>query len=283
MIRIAVVAFPPAWVGLLRCALGAGLLWFVLLLGRRRLPPRHLLPWLVVIAFLNNAVPFTFFAWGERTVPSNIAAVLNATTPIWTLLLSAAAYRLRTSKLGVVGVLLSFAGVLIVVVEHSGGARLPGGSSGALFGTLIISVAALSYAIATVVAKAKLKGIEPLGLAATQLTLATLMLLPVALVSGRPLAPSFASIAAVAVLGFAGSGIAYLLYYRLLEHVSATRLSAVTYLLPIWGLFWGALGGESIGWSACVGVAVTIAGLLLLNWRPNRSANPRRSDTAADC
>lgn len=279
MIRIAVVAFPPAWLGLLRCSLGAALLWIVLLLGRRRLPPRHLMPWLIGIAFLNNAVPFTFFAWGERTVPSNIAAVLNATTPIWTLLLSAAVYRLRTSKLALVGVLLSFAGVLMVVVKHHG--RSPsGGSSGVPFGTIVIGVAALSYAAATVVAKAKLKGFDPLGLAATQLTLAALLLLPVALVGERPLAPSFAALAAVAVLGFAGSGIAYLLYYRLLEHVSATQLSAVTYLLPVWGLFWGAIGGESIGWSACVGVAVTVAGLLLLTLRGNSTIPLPRVGTA---
>ena len=65
----------------------------------------------------------------------------------------------------------------------------------------------------------------------------------------------------------AGSGLAYLLYYNLLAHVSATHVAAVTYLLPIWGLFWGLLAHESIGWSAYMGVAVVVSGLLLLNWQ----------------
>ena len=72
----------------------------------------------------------------------------------------------------------------------------------------------------------------------------------------------------LAVLGFAGSGFAYLLYYRLLSQVSATHVTAVTYLLPLWGLFWGLFAHESIGLLTCLGVAITIAGLLLLNLKP---------------
>jgi hypothetical protein len=75
---------------------------------------------------------------------------------------------------------------------------------------------------------------------------------------------------AIAVLGFAGSGFAYLLYYRLLSQVSATHVTAVTYLLPLWGLFWGLFGGESIGFLTCLGVAITIAGLILLNLPPRQ-------------
>ena len=83
------------------------------------LPPRRLLPWLIAVALFNNALPFTFFAWGERTVPSNIAAVINATTPIWTLLLSMAVYRTRAALLTIGGVFLGFGGVLVVVVSHA--------------------------------------------------------------------------------------------------------------------------------------------------------------------
>src|SRR5580704_13073263 len=119
MIRIAGRAFPPLWVALLRCTLGAALLWTVLRLGGKQLPPRRLLPWLVAVALFNNAIPFTFFAWGERTVPSNIAAIINATTPIWTLLLTVVIHRTRAAVLTVVGVLLGFSGVLVVVINHS--------------------------------------------------------------------------------------------------------------------------------------------------------------------
>jgi len=91
-----------------------------------------------------------------------------------------------------------------------------------------------------------------------------------------------APIVAIAVLGFAGSGFAYLLYYRLLSQVSATHVTAVTYLLPIWGLFWGLFAGESIGFLTCLGVAITIAGLILLNLPP-RQTHTRAENVSIPC
>src|SRR5271156_6394778 len=255
MIRIAGESFPPLWVALLRCSLGAALLWAVLSLGGNQLPPRRLLPWLITVALFNNAIPFTFFAWGERTVPSNLAAVINATTPIWTLLLSMALHRTRAALFTMAGVLLAFAGVVVVVVSHAGDPAVDHAADGLLRGTILISLAALGYAVATVLAKAKLQGLDPIGLATTQLSLAGLMILPAALAGVHPSALRLAPVAAIAVLGFAGSGFAYLLFYRLLSQVSATHVAAVTYLLPIWGLFWGLFAGESIGFLTCLGVA----------------------------
>jgi drug/metabolite transporter (DMT)-like permease len=265
MMRIAVVTFPPVWIALLRCALGASLLWTVLLIGGYSLPPRRLAPWMLLLAMLNNAVPFTFFAWGERTVPSNMAAVLNATVPIWTVLFSILVYRDHAGLRTIAGVLLSFAGVVIVIIGQSGLSATHEASAGMLFGIIIIALAAVSYAIATLVAKTKLRGLDPMGLATTQLSLATALLLPVGLAGEHPSALHAGPIGAVVVLGFAGSGVAYLLYYRLLEEISPTQLVGVTYLMPIWGLFWGLFAHESIGLSACVGVAVTIVGLALMN------------------
>jgi drug/metabolite transporter (DMT)-like permease len=265
MIRIAGDAFPPLWVALLRCTLGAALLWTVLQLSGKQLPPRQLLPWLLIVALFNNALPFTFFAWGERTVPSNVAAVLNATTPIWTLLLTMAVHRSRAALLTIAGVFLGFGGVLVVVAGHAGDPAADHAAGGVLRGTIVISLAALAYAVATVIAKAKLKGLDPIGLATTQLSLAGLMILPLALTGAHPSGLHLAPIAAITVLGFAGSGLAYLLYYHLLSQVSATHVAAVAYLLPLWGLFWGLFAHESIGLLTCIGVAITIAGLVLLN------------------
>ncbi|MGA2188222.1 MAG: EamA family transporter [Steroidobacteraceae bacterium] len=282
MIRIAGHSFPPLWVAMLRCALGASLLWIIMRVGGNKLPPRRLLPWLVLVALLNNAIPFTCFAWGERTVPSNIAAVLNATTPIWTLLFSMAVYRTRATVLTIAGVLLSFAGVLVVIATHGNDSTVEGGSANIVIGATIIGFAAVAYAVATLVAKLKLGGLDPIGLATTQLSLATLMLTPVALSGERPAELQMASLTAIAVLGFAGSGIAYLLYYRLLEHVTPTQLAAVTYVLPIWGLLWGLFAHESIGLYACLGVAITIGGLILLNLRTgSRGPEPSRGAAAS--
>lgn len=281
MIRIADTTFPPLWVALLRCTLGAALLWTILALRGNRLPPRSHLPWLALVALLNNAVPFTCFALGEQTVPSNIAAVLNATVPIWTLLLTIAIERRHASRMTTAGVLIAFAGVVLVVLGKGGPVGPQAAQASLVGGTLIISAATLSYAIATVVAKARLRGLDPIGLATMQLSLASLMLLPLALAGAHPGPLHAGPLGAIAVLGFAGSGIAYLLYYRLLPVISATQLAAVTYVMPIWGVFWGLLAHEPIGTGTYLGVLVTIAGLALLNMRraapTSGQTSPRQS------
>jgi drug/metabolite transporter (DMT)-like permease len=279
MIRIAGNTFPPFWVALLRCALGAALLWTVLGFGGHKLPPRRLLLWLLLVALFMNVIPFTFFAWGERTVPSNIAAVLNATTPIWTLILSMTIHRTRPTLLTISGVLLAFSGVLLVVITHAGDPAVDNAPGGLLRGTIVIALAALGYAIATVLAKVKLHGLDPIGLATTQLSLSGLIMLPIALLGPHPTALHPAPILAISILGFAGSGLAYLLYYNLLSQASATHAAAVTYLLPIWGIFWGIFAHESIGLLTCLGVAITIAGLILLNLRITPSAVAVKSPT----
>jgi drug/metabolite transporter (DMT)-like permease len=111
-------------------------------------------------------------------------------------------------------------------------------------------------------------------LATTQLSLSSMMLIPVAFAGPHPSALRPASVAAMIFLGIAGSGFAYLIYYSLLAHISATHVVAVTYLIPIWGLLWGYLAHESVGWTAYVGVVIVIAGLVLLNFRAFRAVSP---------
>ncbi|WP_047489178.1 DMT family transporter [Terriglobus sp. TAA 43] len=267
MIRIADVAFPPVWVGLLRSMTGAAFLWIVLLMGRKKLPPRRLFLWLFLVALTNNALPFFCFAWGERIVPSSVAAVINGTTPIWTLLLSLAVTKTRAQMHTIFGVLLGFAGVAIVVTSQQSD-NAGGAGQQQLLGAAVIALGALGYAIATVIAKAKLQGLDPIGLATTQLSLSALMLSPVALIGPHPTQIPLSSVLAVLVLGLAGSGIAYLLYYNLLAHVSATQVVAVTYLLPLWGMVWGSVAHESIAPIAYAGAAIVVLGLVLLNRRP---------------
>jgi len=265
LIEITGRSFPPAWVALLRLSFGAVFLWSVLLLRRRTLPPRRLIVPLLLVALFNNAIPFCLFALGEQTVPSGIAAVLNATTPIWTLLLTLALQSTRTTRYTIAGVLLGFAGVMVVVFSHGGESHEAVTTGQFYLGVLFIALASLGYAIATVIAKSRLKGLDPIGLATTQLSLAWLMILPVAMLGPHPVAIDRSSILAAILLGVAGSGIAYLLYYDLLSRVSSTHVTAVTYLLPIWGLFWGYVAHEPILWTAYVGVLIVIAGLVLMN------------------
>jgi drug/metabolite transporter (DMT)-like permease len=265
LIEITGHSFPPAWVALLRTSFGAMLLWTVLWLRKRVLPPRSVIVSLLLVALFNNAIPFCLFALGEQTVPSGIAAVLNATTPIWALLISLAVQSSKPGRYTIAGVLLGFAGVVIVVLSH--GAESHGGVTTAQFflGVLFIVLASLGYAIATVIAKIRLKGFDPIGLATTQLSLAWLMILPVAAFGPHPITIHPGSVFAAIVLGLAGSGLAYLLYYDLLSRIPSTHVVAVTYLLPIWGLFWGYVAHEPILWTAYIGVIIVIAGLALMN------------------
>ena len=274
LIKLAGDDLPPVWVALGRLTFGAMLLWTVLKIGRHKLPPLRLLAPLLVVALLNNALPFCFFAWGERTVPSSIAAILNATTPIWALLLGLATGSARATRLTAAGVVLGFLGVLAVVYGHSAGIQTGTGSSGFLFGVILIAIASLSYGAGAVAAKRWLQGVEPVVIATFQLSLAGLALLPIAILGPHPVALHFKSVAAVTVLGVLGSGLAYLLFFRLLATISPTRTVAVTYVLPIWGLFWGFIAGEEIRWTALAGVAVVLAGLVLLNLRskPEKAA-----------
>ena len=265
LIKLSGADLPPVWVAVGRLTFGALFLWTILKLGGHKPPPRRLLGALVVVGILNNALPFCLFAWGEQTVPSSIAAILNATTPIWALLLGLTLGSARATRLTAIGVVLGFLGVLGVVYGHSVGAV--SGSHGFVFGVVLIAIASFSYAAGAVAAKRWLQGIEPVVIATFQLSMAWLVLLPLAAFGPHPTALHLKSLAAVTVLGVLGSGLAYLMFFRLLATISPTRTVAVTYLLPIWGLFWGFVAGEEIRWTALAGVAVVLVGLVLLNLR----------------
>jgi drug/metabolite transporter (DMT)-like permease len=266
LIKLAGIDLPPVWVAFARLTFGSLFLWTVLKLGRHKLPPLKLIGPLLAVGILNNALPFCLFAWGEQTVPSSIAAIINATTPIWALLLGLVLGTAHATRLTAAGVALGFLGVLGVVYGHTSG--VAAGANSFVFGAVLIAIASLSYGAGAVAAKRWLHGVEPVVIATFQLSLAGLALIPLALFGPHPTALHFKSLAAVVVLGVLGSGLAYLLFFRLLATISPTRTVAVTFVLPIWGLFWGFVAGEEIRWTALAGVAVVLAGLVLLNLHP---------------
>jgi len=131
-------------------------------------------------------------------------------------------------------------------------------------GVALVALGSISYAVATSRAKTQLKGFDPLSLATAQLSLAVLLMIPAAALAPPPAAVTLPSILAVSVLGIFGTGLAYLLYYGLLARISSIQVQAITYVLPVWGLMWGALAGESVGPLSILGVVVVLAGLALL-------------------
>lgn len=258
--------FPPVWVALLRSVFGALVLLLAMTVTRTAFPPRRFWPVLTLLALLNNAFPWLMFALGEQTVSSSVASILNAATPLFTLLIALGLGDSRPSAQMGLGVLVGLAGVALTV---SGG--LSGGQA-SLSGVLMILAAALSYGVGGVLSKKKAAGLTPLGVATSQLLLSTLLLLPFAVFGAHPAHVGLQAWGAVAALGIFGSGLAYLLFYSLLARVSPTQASAVTYILPIWGLFWGALAGEHVGLASLLGVAVVLLGVVLLGAPPLRRA-----------
>lgn len=258
--------FPPVWVALLRSVFGALVLLLAMTVTRTAFPPRRFWPVLTLLALLNNAFPWLMFALGEQTVSSSVASILNAATPLFTLLIALGLGDSRPSAQMGLGVLVGLAGVALTV---SGG--LSGGQA-SLSGVLMILAAALSYGVGGVLSKKKAAGLTPLSVAGSQLLLSSLLLLPFAAFGPHPADVSLRAWGAVAALGVFGSGLAYLLFYALLARVSPTQTSAVTYILPIWGLFWGALAGEHVGLASLLGVAVVLLGVVLLGAPPLRRA-----------
>lgn len=264
LIRYSGEVFPPVWVALLRSVFGVLVLLGALRLGRHALPPARLWKPLLLVALFNNVIPWSFFAWGEQTVSSNIAAIINATTPLFALLIGLSLRESRLRGAVLAGVLLGMGGVALTV---SGGL---GGGHATVQGIVVLLLASLGYAVATTIAKRTLAGFDPVGLATTQLGLSAVILLPVALLGAQPAALTSRAAVSVVVLGVVGSGLAYLLYYGLLARVSPTQVTAVTYALPVWGLGWGALAGEPVGWLSLLGVLVVLSGLGLINAPPGR-------------
>ena len=274
MIKWAGHAFPPFWIALLRSVFGGAVLLLTLGVQRQSLPARQHWPLLAGIAFFSNALPWLCFAFGEQTVSSNIAAILNATTPLFTLLIAAGlGYRgLDDTRLHwrmVLGVLIGLLGVALTVLGGMSGGQA------SVAGVGVILVAALSYGVGSTIAKRNVTGLTPLSIAASQMIFSSLWLLPFALLGPHPANVTVQALGAVAVLGVFGSGLAYLVFYGLLARVSATQVNAVTYVLPIWGLFWGALAGEHVALTSILGVLVVLSGLLLLNLPPRTAPSVR--------
>ncbi len=277
-IKVAVAEIPPVTVALGRVIVGALILWIILRLQGRHLPPpgpvwRHLL----VLGLVQNAGPFVLFAWGEQFISSALASIVNGMTPIFTIILAhffLASDRLTRAK--VVGVGLGFGGLLLIIAPS-----LTAGIEATTFGLLAIVLATLLYGIAGVYSARYTRGLPPLVAPAGQLLMATLWLLPLSLVTERPwalAAPSWEAWASLLALGALGTGIAFAVYYRLLQTAEPSFISMVTYVIPIFGVLLGILVlGEQLTWNAMTGFGLILAGVVVVNGRWRTRATRVRS------
>ena len=270
LIDVAVELVPPFTLVFLRVTIAASVLLVVLRATGRPWPfeRRTIVPFLT-LALLNNVVPFCLFAWGQQQIASGLASILNATTPLWAVLV---AHFLTTDEkatpLKVAGVAIGFAGVALMI---GGDLLLDIGGAG-LLAQLACVVATLSYALAGVHARRfRLMGISPIGVSAGTLGAAVPVMLVLVLLfeptslGAMPPAEAIASILALALFSTA---LAFILYFRLIESAGATNAILVTFLIPVTAILLGAtLLGEVLAPRHFIGMALIAAGLALIDGR----------------
>jgi len=271
-IKVALEDLTPTQIVAGRVAIGALLLVSILLVRGGRIPrERQLLGPLLVMAIIGNIVPFTLITWGEQFISSSLTAILNSTTPLFTVLIAAAVLEsesLRAMRLS--GVVLGFAGVGVIVGFETGGS---------IEGMVAVTVASLAYACSFVYARRNLSGrdLPPLTLPATQLLISAVLTLPWAIVDVARTPPdlTFDATASALALGLLGTGWAYVLYYRLIADIGATSASFATYLIPIFGVALGAVVlGEDLGVNTIVGAVLVIGGIALAEIGNRRPTPP---------
>ncbi len=266
--KVLVAELPPFTVVFGRVALAALLLNGLLLL-RRDPMPASLRLWgsFAVLGLLNNVVPFTLIAWGELHITSGLASILNATTPIFTVL--AAQALTQNEKITgnkAVGVLFGFVGVAVLI----GPSAIAGLGGDDMAGEIACLGAALTYGFAGIYGR-RFKGMPPLKVATGQITASTFALLPVVVLVDHPWTlpmPSAHAWGAWAGIALFSTALAYMLYFRILAVAGATNVMLVTFLLPISALLLGAFFlGETITPRALGGMSLIGLGLAAIDGR----------------
>lgn len=266
---VAVQELPPLTLVTLRVGLAALILWGVVR-GMGLALPREPRVWAAFfgMGLLNNVVPFTLIVWGQTHIASGLASILNATTPLATVLV---AHALTTDEPmtanRLAGVTIGFAGVVLIV-----GPDVLGGLGANVLAQLACLAAALAYAFAGVYGRRfKRMGVPPMLTATGQVAASTLMLLPLALVVDQPWtlpAPGLSTWGAVLGIAALSTALAYVLYFRLLASAGATNLLLVTFLIPVSAILLGtAFLGERLDGRHYLGVLVIGLGLATIDGR----------------
>jgi drug/metabolite transporter (DMT)-like permease len=269
-VGVAGAEIPPLTLVALRVGIAAAMLWAALPLLRVA-PPRGARAWvaIAIMGLLNNAIPFTLIVWAQQTLPSGLAAILNATTPLWGVLV---AHVLTTEERAtpgkVAGVGLGFAGVAAMM-----GPDILGGAAAAGLATAAMLAATFSYACAGVFGRRFRKiGVAPIQAAVGQVSASAAMMLPLAVMVDRPwtlAAPSAAAAGAVLGLAALSTALAYVLYFRILALAGAVNLLLVTFLVPVSAILLGTLVlHEALAPRHLLGMALIGLGLAAIDGRP---------------
>ena len=269
-VSVGLEGLSPAQVVLARLTIGAAALIPIFLLTRQRLP-RGAVVWchLIVVGLLLCVIPFLLFAWAQQHVPSIIASIINATTPLMTMIVAMLALPSeRPDRWKIGGLLVGFSGVLLVLTPWENF-----GSSSAPVGYIACLIATLSYGIAFVYMR---RFVSPLGLPAISTataqvgSAAAIMLLISPWIAAQPVTLTPSVVTSMILLGVFGTGLAYVWNANIVSRWGATPASTVTYLTPIVGITLGVVAlGDRFGWNQPIGAALVIIGILVSQNRLN--------------
>ncbi|MDR5756607.1 DMT family transporter [Caballeronia sp. LZ035] len=290
-IRVGVVEFGVAPLMALRVGIGA-LLLVAMLLARRPLDAtlatlrRRWWP-LLIVGMLNSAAPFCLFAYAELTLSAGATSVINATTPLCGALVAYLWLKDRLTTVRTIGMAIGFAGVMVLVWNQIAPASAPGGAGvgsasavpvqGLLAAAAALAAAAL-YGVAGNFAKRYLMDVDALTNAAGSMLGATLTLAPLAFLTWPAAPVSAQAWGAALALGIGCTGIAYFIYFHLVAVAGPARAMTVTFVIPLFGILWGAwFLGEPVSLAMVAGCGIVLAGTALatgalgrLPWRRRR-------------
>jgi len=284
LIKVTVQDMSPTALLLFRSASGfAALALIVLALRKPLFGPgwRGRVVGFAIMALTNAVIPWVAIGWGEERISSGLASILNSTTTLWTaVLIYWVMPTERPTAINYVGVVVGFAGVVILVYPE----LASHGLSGDVLGALAVVVASLSYAVNALYQRRKMRSVSIFEVSLGQLGAGVLFAIPLAAPSLPSIHFHWVSMAAVIGLGAIGTGVAYTLYYYVMNTLGAVRAAGVTYLVPVTAVFWGAfLLNETVSVSVVAGGIVILAGILLVNLRraPRRESAVEPDSAAA--
>ncbi|MBY8155471.1 DMT family transporter [Vibrio fluvialis] len=263
-LRIAAHSFDPAYLIEARVGFAALSLLLIGLYLKKSLPFRQHWQHFMILGLFNSALPFLLFAYAAQTLNVSTLSILNSTAPIWGAVIGYVWHKTPLSPKAIAGLLIGVAGVSVIVgLDHS----LIGTDAG--LPIVAATMAAFCYGIATNYTK-NAPAISSFDNSHGSMWAASLWVLPLLPFIPMREAPSGTEVLSVLTLGIICTGLAYLLYFRLVKEIGPSPTLSVTFLIPVFGILWGYLVlGETIGLNTVLGTALVLAGTMMVtNFSP---------------
>ena len=269
LIKQGLVSFSPYQVGALRMTIAAG---FLSIWGFRNLTkiPRQKLKWVILAGANGNFIPMFLFPIAQTRVNSSMAGILDSLVPIFVLLFGALFFRQKSTINQIIGALVGFIGaVMLIGIDGLNGEN-------SLFHCLLIVLATAMYGMNSLIITNHLKDIPSFQLSSSLFTVWLIPALLVLFFSGffsefEGTTQEWKSLGFVTILGFVGTALAMILFYKLIQNTGAIFSSMVTYLMPIVSVFWGILIGEKVTWIHIGGFALILSGVYLIQMKSKKN------------